>query len=65
VSAVDFRRTRYPELGYAEIERNCWRIVATEDGQCVGPFYRTKFELMADLGNYAKQYGCEEVTPMR
>lgn len=59
MSAVEFRRTRFKELGYAQILPNLWRIVATEDGEVVGPHYRTQTELLADLSNYASRYGCE------
>ena len=55
------KRTRYLELAYEHIMPNLWRIVATDTGQAIGPYYRTKVELLADLWRYAHDYGCQEV----
>ena len=52
-------RTRYPELGYRKEAPTLWRIVAIDGESAVGPFYRTKAELLADLNRYAAEYGCE------
>ncbi len=57
-STNDFRPTRYPELGYAKHTPTLWRIVSTDDGSTIGPHYRTKGELLADLPRYAEEYGC-------
>jgi hypothetical protein len=57
------RPTRYTGLGYREDFRGCWRIYdISEPGRqgAVGPKYRTKVELLADLDRYAREYGCED-----
>lgn len=50
-------RTRFPELNYQR-QWDRWRIVTAEDGAAVGPQYRSKAELLADLERYAGVYGC-------
>ncbi len=52
------RPTRYKELGYKQLDRGLWRILTTEDGAAVGPLYRSRAELLADLDRYADAYGC-------
>jgi hypothetical protein len=54
------RPTRFPDLGYTTYG-GIWRIVATDTNAVVGPIYKTKAELLADLARYAKDYGCTEV----
>lgn len=51
------RPTRFPELGYVKDAPDLWRIVTTEDGARIGPHYRTKAELLADIDRYATDYG--------
>ena len=51
------RPTRYAALGYRQDSSGIWRIVAVEGDASVGPYYRTKFELLADLDRYAREYG--------
>jgi hypothetical protein len=53
------RATRFKELCYVQIDRNLWRITDAQTGATIGPFYKTKAELLADLARYAKDYGCE------
>jgi hypothetical protein len=50
--------TRFPELGFCKFGSD-WRIVALDGGDLcfVGPFYKSKVELLADLPEYAKHYG--------
>jgi hypothetical protein len=53
------RRTRFAELGYRCDGPSLWRIYdITDTPQPVGPQYRTKAELLADLDRYAKNFGC-------
>jgi hypothetical protein len=47
--------TRFAELGYRRDFENCWRFVCIETDASVGPQYRTKAELLADLGRYASE----------
>jgi hypothetical protein len=56
------RPTRYPELGYRQDGPSLWRIYALGDGRPagVGPQYRTRAELLADLDRYATDYGCRD-----
>ena len=54
--------TRFPSLAYMRAGR-CWRLVDITDyklGDCpsfVGPMYRTRAELLADLQAYAERAG--------
>lgn len=53
------RPTRFHELGYSEISPGLWRIWSLEDPArpaTVGPHYRTKAELLADLDRYVREY---------
>lgn len=50
--------TRFPELSYAKTG-NVWRFVDNSTGRVVGPSYRTKAELLADVERYAKLFGCK------
>jgi hypothetical protein len=54
------RETRYPGLGYRKDDRQLWRFYALDDPQrpaAVGPHYRTRRELLADVDRYARAYG--------
>lgn len=56
------RKTRFDGLGYLAPDKQGepWRFVDTTDSTrhaVVGPHYRTKEELLADLDRYAKEYG--------
>jgi hypothetical protein len=51
------RPTRFAELQYTTY-CGIWRIVDAETGNTVGPVYKTKAELLADLERYAKEFGC-------
>lgn len=55
----DFGRiseTRYAELGFQHYGK-LWRIIDRQTGSAVGPHYKTKSELLADLDRYAAVYG--------
>lgn len=47
--------TRFAQLGYRQDFRACWRVVDLESGSSVGPQYRTRAELLADLERYARE----------
>jgi hypothetical protein len=51
----DWQDTRFPGLGYRKDSPNLWRVVDTSSGRSVGPQYRTKAELLADLARYARE----------
>lgn len=56
----EVKRTRYAGLGYVQLTRGVWRVVDRHDGdgevpRCVGPIYRTRAELLADLDAYARE----------
>lgn len=51
--------TRYPELAYESVTRGLWRFVDVSTGSHVGPHYRTKAELLADLERFAAVFGCD------
>lgn len=54
------RPTRYKDLGFRQDAPSLWRIIAMDTLCAVGPHYKTKAELLADLDRYAAEYGCEE-----
>lgn len=59
------RPTRFASLGYRCDGHGLWRIYDVDDRDsmaAVGPFYRTKAELLADLERYASEYGCPETS---
>jgi len=47
--------TAYPELTYSNLEKGLWRF--SVEGRSVGPLYRTRAALLADLDRYALEYG--------
>lgn len=49
--------TRYRELDYQR-QGDCWRFIDTSTDNNVGPQYPTKDELLADLEQYAANFGC-------
>lgn len=50
--------TRYPELAYVRVDRVTWRFADASTGANIGPYYRTRVELLADLDRYAAFFGC-------
>jgi len=56
-------RTRYAELAYEQHARDLWRIIDTETGAAVGPQYKSRAELLADLNRYARVYGVSDMGP--
>lgn len=49
--------TRYPELSFRRTgPGNVWRFVDTSTGSVVGPYYRSKAELLADLQRYGNEF---------
>lgn len=53
-------KTRFIGMGFAKVASGLWRFVDTDTGNCVGPQYRRKDELLADLTRYATEYGCNQ-----
>lgn len=63
---LKIHRTRFAELAFVKLTPTCWRLVATASlprVAVIGPLYRTKAELLADLTGYAAGYGCGNPTP--
>ena len=52
---LKFQHTRFPELKFAQIDNGEWSFFATDTESRVGPIYKTKAELLADLTRYAKE----------
>jgi hypothetical protein len=54
-------RTRFEGLGYINQAKGLWRVVDIHDAisssepRCVGPQYKSKTELLADLERYARE----------
>ena len=59
MSGASIRPTRYRELGYRRDAPDLWRIVDRNGDAVVGPQYRTKAELLADLDRFAAEFGAE------
>jgi hypothetical protein len=53
---VDYKPTRYPSLGYYRWGA-CWQLLDRETEQQIGPTYRNRAELLADLDQFAKDRG--------
>jgi len=59
---LQLRPTRYAGLCYVQQDRTTWRFVSVHDCDSVatpavvGPQYRTKAELLADMDRYAREY---------
>jgi hypothetical protein len=59
------RNTREPEMGYICVMHGMWRFVSLQNvvnnqvsgGACVGPYYASKAELLADSERYLKEWG--------
>lgn len=49
--------TRYPELSFDRFD-HIWRFIDESTGNRIGPSYRSKAELLADLPRFAEQFGC-------
>ena len=54
----EIHTTRYPELNYQLQGAGNWRILDSSTGAAVGPSYRTRAELLADLARFAEVFGC-------
>jgi hypothetical protein len=55
--------TCYPGLAYAQLGADLWRILDTKRGVAVGPVYRSRAELLADLDRFAREYGVYSTGP--
>lgn len=51
---TDWRPTRYAEFGYRQDADRIWRVIDAETGAAIGPYYRTKVELLVDLDGFAR-----------
>ena len=60
----NIRPTRFNLLGYRQDAAQLWRLYNLDgyEPHAVGPHYRTKAELLADLERYAREYGAESLT---
>jgi len=56
-------RTRYAELAYEQHARDLWRIIDTSTGAAVGPQYKSRAELLADLRRFAGVFGAADAGP--
>ncbi len=51
-------KTRFRFLGYAKLVSGLWRFIALDEPgspAAVGPFYRSRSELLADLTDYVRR----------
>lgn len=53
LNEISIRPTRFTELGYVSYA-GIWRFVDAETKNVVGPIYKTKTEMLADLERYSK-----------
>ena len=51
------RPTQFPEIGYTKVTDDLWRFVDTSTGAAVGPHFKTKAELLANLTEFASTFG--------
>lgn len=52
------RRTRFRELGFKNVTRNCWKFVDLSTKETIGECYLTEKELLQDLDRfYRKRWG--------
>lgn len=56
-------RTRYPELAYEQQDRDLWRIIDTDGEAAIGPQYKSRAELLADLDRFAREFGATDAGP--
>jgi hypothetical protein len=59
INPLKITKTRFAELGLSKIGKD-WRYMDLTDGApaAIGPYFSTKIEALAELGNYAEQFGC-------
>ena len=63
VNEIKISKTRFAGLGFANINpagAAVWRVIDLHDAgreAVVGPIYKTKAELLADLDRYAASWG--------
>lgn len=50
--------TRFKDIGYRRDAPNLWRFVDMSTDASIGPQFRTKAELLADLNRFATLFGC-------
>lgn len=55
---LKINKTRFPELGFAQVMRGAWRFVDMSTKATIGYNYASKAELLADLERFAKDFGC-------
>lgn len=56
-------RTCYAGLYYEEKDRDLWRIYDLDKQVAVGPQYKSRAELLADLDRFARAYGAAHIGP--
>lgn len=49
--------TRFAGLGFTQVVRASWRMVDLSTDAVIGPQYKTKTELLADLPRFAAERG--------
>ncbi len=55
-------RTRYAELAYEQQDAGLWRIIDIV-GTAIGPQYKSRAELLADLDRFAQEFGATDTGP--
>lgn len=56
---MKIHKTRFKELGYAQIDKGVWRFIDLSTGNCVGGWCKTKADLLAGLTQQAAFFGCD------
>ena len=56
---MKIHKTRFKELGYAQIDDDCWQFIDLSTGRQVGQHYKTQYELLSNRGRYAAMFGCD------
>ncbi len=55
------RPTRFNGLAYAKVARDLWRFFDAETKAAIGPLFKTRAELFANLTTFAAERGFAEI----
>lgn len=56
------QKTRFLGLNYSKVIDGLWMFIDAETGAQIGPQYKTRGELLADLSGFAAERGFEVST---
>ena len=56
-TSVLVHETSYYNLGYGYLGENRWQFIELSTEKLIGPFYRTRSDLVADISRFARSQG--------